>query len=700
MKLVSKLNLLLLLGTMSGLAQAGDVQPFRFIQMSDLHLQTSETTMSRNLKKAYEDIEKNFPDAAFVITCGDLTECGYKSEFDHYIRLKQGFTKPIYDTMGNHDSVWSENGKENYRDKLGENYRTVDHNGVRFVIMDTSVLLEHYGHFEGTQMARLRRDMASRAPGQPLVVSYHHPLGGNFVDNEFEFIDTIRNRNVPLVLTGHGHVLSVNRTNGTTYAMGGSTFGACAYRVWTVDGNTATAFTRKFLDGVSGEVDTTVPLSAPSVPENMLTDLTQTSGTGAVRFALTRCDVTSESEVSCTIDGAFESKATRDASGMWQTPPRDLPPGIHRLAVKFTDAHGDVLSEMTTFTSVLTDTASPRLHTKSLPLASGSQSPPAVDGDSLYVGCNDGKLYCFDLRTNKEKWTANLEREILGSPVVRDGKIYIGSFGKNVYCLNAADGRTLWKTSVGGAVLSSVLVTDRCVLTGGGDGGMHALDRATGKEIWRWQSKQFVQMPPTLADGGKSVVFGGWDNQIVKLDIDTGRQIWSVPSARAAILGCATARVAVDGDMAVCNSHDKKVKGIRVSDGETVWTWNPPNPTYGPSFSSPVIDNGVAYTGSIDGILYGYDVRTGRVVTQVPLRPGRNDAVFDSSPRIADGKAYIGTVGGNLYCVDLAAKKVDWSVALQPGFIFTTPAVHRGKVYVSSMNNCVYIIDTQGAGNK
>jgi len=704
---IKTLLLAALIASGFGTINAADVKPFQFIQISDPHITAADTTQSLLLQQAFDDMNKNYPDAAFVINCGDTTEMGYKEEYAHFKEIIGKFGKPVYSTIGNHDVRWSENGKENYRDAFGDTYRTFDYNGVRFVSMDVSMLLEHYGHFDGEKMNRLKKDLESLKENQPMIISFHQPIlaGGGFVDNDFVFAEAIRPYNVPLVMEGHGHTLEMKTVNDTTYAMGGSTFGVSAYRVWTIGDEYITGTVRKFRDNTS-EVTTTFPLvKKQSAQKPVLKVETDQCTSQTTVFTYKSEGFKDGMKLLYSIDNAYNGEAIAKGNDLWQTKEHSLPVGIHQLVISYETGKKQKQASMVSFTTTSKDKASPVLLTKVMQLGSGAQSSPTINGDDLYVGCNDGKLYCFDIKSDKEKWTTDLKREIVGKPIVFNKNIYVGSMSKDYYCISTKDGSIVWKTPVGGAVLGTLLVTDELVVGGSGDGGVHALDRVTGKEVWKYQTGKYVKMKPCLADGGKSILFAGWDNKIVKVEAATGKEIWSVEAAASVHVSCATADLAVsdtDG-IVIANTHDYKVSGLSLEDGKTLWKWTPPTKPekrLGPSYSSPIIKDGISYCGSIDGYILGFNIKTGELVTDIRLREEKTDEIFDSASIIVGNKLYVGSIGGNVYCVDLEKKSVDWSVSLAPGFILTSPAFKNGKLYVSSVNNAVYTIQTPKAENK
>jgi len=61
-------------------------------------------------------------------------------------------------------------------------------------------------------------------------------------------------------------------------------------------------------------------------------------------------------------------------------------------------------------------------------------SSPAICGDKVVVGSDDGRIYLVSLQTGKELWKYEIGQPISSSPAVADGKIVIGCEDGNVYC--------------------------------------------------------------------------------------------------------------------------------------------------------------------------------------------------------------------------------------------------------------------------
>ncbi len=678
---------LLLLGLWAT-AVCAQIQPFTFIQFTDPHIGINDNEV--NLEAALKDVEENFPEAEFILLTGDITEYGYESEYDIVKPILEASKRPIYPAMGNHDVRWSDSGKENYRRALGETYKMFDHKGVRFVIMDSSMLIEHYGHLDGLQMKQLEEDLKSAPKDGFTVIAMHHPAlhRGHFIDNEFKFAEMISNYNVPLVVDGHGHTFQRRARNGTTYTMGGSVSSkgspARSYRVFRVEPNQISAITRIYSEDKTSEED---PIPTDSRANRGTLNAIMTDTTLQVSVQLN--DSPYSGPAALVLDQQ-SSAGLEIKSGLLDLTGTKLKNGIHQLTVEVPD------NETTLISTLQFETAddSRTTITRRFPLDSGNQSHPVVFEDILYVGANDGYMRAFDLASEEGKtlWQRNLNSEVLSSPAVTSTALVVGSMDSHVYCLDPKTGAEIWKFKTEQAVLASPLVTEDTVYIGSGDKNMYALDLKSGEKKWSFAAENLIKATPALANG--RLFFGAWDNFFYALDAEDGELIWKIPISQHASgwLSAATSNPVISGDNIIVCSHDYTVRCISQATGGTMWAYRPQKDELGPSYSTAVIKDGVAYFGSINGHVVGHDVEYGHKVFDLPVRPEKKDDLFDSVPRLRGDKLYIGSVGGNVYCVDLSENKVEWSVALQPGFIFTGPALWRDRVLVGSLNDMVYEI--------
>lgn len=229
-------------------------------------------------------------------------------------------------------------------------------------------------------------------------------------------------------------------------------------------------------------------------------------------------------------------------------------------------------------------------------------SPCNVDDDMMiFVGSINNTIYALDECSGNIRWKFETGGEVWSSPSYNGSEIFIGSDDGFIYCLNL-DGKLLWKTKLNGRIRSSSPCLssvdehqNSSVFIGTYNGGMFCLNQSNG--IIRWSkhiTKPVMASPATIND---KVFFAASDQKIYCLqkkdgssiwDFETGDKLWSSPS------------ISEYDDVMFIGSLDSHIYGIDINTGRQTWKF----PTMNMIDSSPAIANSMMFLGSRDGLLY------------------------------------------------------------------------------------------------
>lgn len=273
-----------------------------------------------------------------------------------------------------------------------------------------------------------------------------------------------------------------------------------------------------------------------------------------------------------------------------------------------------------------------------------TSSPTVVNG-KVYFRSGDGNVYAADARTGVLQWKFATKDVVHVSPAVRGGVVYVGSWDGFLYAIDAETGLEKWsfKTGEDPAIhnqvgfQSSPAVVDGVVYVGCRDAHVYAIEAATGRKKWDYPtSKSWVIGTPAVRDG---VVFVGTSDssRFMALDAKNGRLKWNF-AAKAYVFSSP----AIAADLAYFGSHNGRFYAVNLKTGKSAWEFqtdaskkdpfqvlNPDGSLrqeslYAPVFgdfedmylalykfmsigaivSSPVVDKGRVYFGSLDGNLY------------------------------------------------------------------------------------------------
>ena len=382
----------------------------------------------------------------------------------------------------------------------------------------------------------------------------------------------------------------------------------------------------------------------------------------------------------------------------------------------------------------------------------GGRSAPVVFGDRLYLqnGTGSGaslqeRLMAFHADTGKLLWehkynlfTSDVppHRIAWASPAVdpATGNVYAFS-GNGLLMALSPDGKLLWERSLaeefgmwtthGGRVSSPVIdgnqliVSGLMFLWGGQSNGAHryvSFDKSTGQAIWvsapEGRPTDTIYANPFIAevDGSRLLFSGGSDGAMHAIEVNTGEGVWNWDVSQR---GLNTAALLVGSDIIVTHSEENvgasanemgmvaaipaASKGT-LTDKDARWIVRGVQAGY----ASPVSDGERVYVLDNGGVLFAFDLKTGKQLWQQAL-----GTIAKASPVLADGKLYIGTentgdAGGKFYIIRPHADRAeildqDWLGTPQKSEqIVASPIVARGRVYVTSMDR-LYAIGAKAA---
>jgi outer membrane protein assembly factor BamB len=311
---------------------------------------------------------------------------------------------------------------------------------------------------------------------------------------------------------------------------------------------------------------------------------------------------------------------------------------------------------------------------------SGDASQPTVVGNVVHVGSGDGKLYALNALTGAVMWTLPTRGSIASSPAVVGGVVYAGSGDGRVFALNAGTGAVIWAAAVGVDVGSSPVVVDGVVYVGG-FGKVLALNAATGAVIWTAQTGDRVMDSPAVADG--VVYVRALDGKAYALDAATGFTEWVTTiggKPTFAVPASISAPVVANGMVYVAGPWDGKLYGLNAATGAVVWTATAGFTVGG----APAVTGGTVYavlgTGVGSNVLRALNAATGATIWQVG---GGLTNVASTSPVVANGLLYTGTVSGRLDARNPNTGAVLWSdsTAIRSTRPYVSLVVANGAVY-------------------
>jgi len=154
-------------------------------------------------------------------------------------------------------------------------------------------------------------------------------------------------------------------------------------------------------------------------------------------------------------------------------------------------------------------------------------STPAVDGDTLFIGSFDKKLYAVDTTTGNKKWEFETEGAIVSAPVVYNSTVYFGSFDRHIYAVNVVSGKELWRfpatdeeeNKPSNWFWAQPLVHDGVVYAASLDGKVYALNAESGSKLAEFDLGNPISSSPVLVDN--LIIVATQEGEVWALDTGT-----------------------------------------------------------------------------------------------------------------------------------------------------------------------------------
>jgi outer membrane protein assembly factor BamB len=324
----------------------------------------------------------------------------------------------------------------------------------------------------------------------------------------------------------------------------------------------------------------------------------------------------------------------------------------------------------------------------------GYGSPVVSDG-KVFVGSEDGYLYCFDLITGERLWRtfiSSADFGLVGTPAVANNHVVIFSSGDDaIYRLRVSDGGVNWSYDPGGGAYggSSPAINNGRIYFGSGNRYLYCIDEITGSLIWSYQTdfgpvrNYGIQSSPAVVNG--RVFVGACDGYIYAFNesqpsAPLANYFWRTNLFDAVFASPAVAygRVYIGSGYYNYNEGTGSHTLFCLDEltGSVIWSFL----TGSDILSSPAIAYDSVYFTSADGKLYSVEANSSGPTPNHYWNATIGDSW--SSPSVGDGKVVVGSRGNNrIYCYDAFNGNLLWDHPAGDD-VYSSPAIADGKVLI------------------
>lgn len=591
------------------LLQAQITSPFRFVQLTDLHVNAGSDGPSEDLLNCVDHINK-LDSIDFVIVTGDITENGDKASLLEVKSILDKLKVKYFTIPGNHETKWSESGMTDFGAIFGGERFEFEHKGLLFLGFNTGPLMRMaYGHVVPQDIAWLKERLCQRGVSKPVVIATHYPVIEGDVDNWYEVTDAVRPYNIRTFVGGHYHVNRLSAYDGIPGILVRSSLrdkeGVSGYGLYEVTPDSMYVYDQPLV----GEPTKWAAIS-------MTHNYYDRGG---------KADKYPDFSINERYPDVVESWLV--GSGI----------AIYSSAAVYKDRLfvGDDMGFMSCYLQ--------RNGKKLWSFKSGHRivGTPDVDGEVVVFGSADGKIYGIDANKGLELWQITTNAPVLGAVTIDDGVAYVGGSDNVFRAISISDGAVLWTyDNVEGYVETKPLVEGDKVIFGAWDSTLYALSKGDGRELWRWSEVKGTHFSPAavwpVAADGK-VFITDPQRAMTAIDIETGETVWrSFKSMVRETIGLSSDKKRIYSktmrDSVVCYSALGDV-------AEQVWATNV-GFGYEHAPSMQIECDGVMYGGTKEGLVFALDAMTGDLLwshkvgnslVNTPTPISRNKVIFTSS---------------------------------------------------------------------
>jgi len=274
---------------------------------------------------------------------------------------------------------------------------------------------------------------------------------------------------------------------------------------------------------------------------------------------------------------------------------------------------------------------------------------PAVEGELVYLGGYNGKVYAVTASSGAVRWVYPREgslEPIIGGVVVSQGNVYFGCSDEKLYTLEAATGdRVREPFQTGDKIWSTPTIDGETIYVTSLDNRLYALNTADGSERWQFEAGGSVISTPLVYDN--TVYIGAFDGHFYAVDAANGSLRWR-------------SEVEVNS-----------------------WFW-----------AKPVVYNNVIYAPCLNGKVYILDAESGREVREaVDL-----GSPISSWPVVVDDKVIIASQEGRVYSLDTGSSQANllFSMGDDGQEIYAPLGASDGVVYIhaqTSKRDTLYAVE-------
>lgn len=585
-----------------------------FVHLSDTHI--GSATGADDLRRTVKDINENAA-IQFVVITGDITEFGSDDEIKLAKQILDSLNKPWHIIPGNHDSNWSESGANTFKRIFGN--ETFAFKAGNYLFLGTHSgpnMRMSPGQIPRENIVWLDSVLKATDDNTPIVFANHYPQDSG-LNNWFEAIDRLKQKNIQLIICGHGHSNRKMNFEGIPAVMGRSNLRAKkeigGYNIVTIKNNTVNYQERT--PGVE-----TKPAWATVEIRNL--DFKNATPTfSRPNYEVNKIYSTTKEKWTYQDDSDIGSGTATDGK-----------------LVFVTNTNGDVIA-------LKKKNGKPVWKYKT----NGKiYAMPATSEGIVVAASSDNFIYGLTAKKGKLIWKLKAEKAVLGNPVIQNGIAYIGASDGHFRAIDIKTGSLRWDfDSVNGFVVTRPLIYNDKIYFGCWNKDFYCLDINTGKQVWKWNNGSGSRnLSPAAAfpvATGNRIFIVAPDRYMTCLDATNGNLVWrrQDPSLRVR----ESMGLSKDSSLVFVKTMEGNVFGISTSASEMSAPWKSEVELgYEISPTAIVENNNIVFVPTQSGVTVALNRENGNVLWK---HKTSNGLITNLQP-VADNQILVTTMDGKV----------------------------------------------------
>jgi len=556
----------------------------KFVHLSDTHIGSS--TGADDLRRTVKDINED-NSIQFVVISGDITEFGSDQEIQLAKQILDSLNKPWHIIPGNHDGNWSESGANTFKRVFGN--ETFYFKAGNYIFLGTNCgpnMRMGPGQIPRENIVWLDSALKTIPDTTPIIFVNHYPQDSS-LNNWFEAIDQLKQKNIQLILCGHGHSNRKLNFEGIPAVMARSNLRARdevgGYNIVTIENNIVNYSERN--PGAQ-----TKPVWA----------------TVSLQDYASKQDTKSYPRPAYTINADYPNVKEK-----WNYQDKsDIGSG--------TSSNGDLIFTTNTNGEIVALKKKNGKPKWKYQTNGKIYSIPAVSNGVVVAGSSDHFIYALSAKAGKLLWKVEADKAVLAHPTIYNNVVYMGSSDGHFRALTLQIGKIIWDFSeVIGFVVTKPLIYDGKIYFGCWNNDFYCLDINSGNLLWKWNNGSSNRMYSPAAcfpvATNNRVFIVAPDRYMTAFNADNGKEIWrkQIPDLRVR----ESMGLASDSSIVFVKTMEGNVYGISTSADSMQAVWKSEVALgYEICPTAIVENNSIVFVPTQSGVTVALDRASGKVL--------------------------------------------------------------------------------------